>query len=108
MIKKRRSGQDVRQRAWTAMRIFKTFTSAQIEATAEIERYNLRKYLQALRRAGYLIVLRPKHNGFTGGHAVWRLARDSGTKAPSPRRGGTGVYDPNRDIVYPFQDDAHD
>lgn len=108
MIKKRRAGEDMRQRAWTAMRIFKTFTSAQIEAAAEIERFNLRKYLQALHRAGYLVLWRPKRNGSTGGHAVWRLARDSGPDAPHPRRGGTGVYDPNRDVVHPFRDDAHD
>lgn len=108
MTQKRRAGESMRQRAWTAMRIFKTFSVAQIEATAEIERENLRKYLKALHRAGYLVLHRPKRNGQAGGHAVWRLARDSGPTAPHPLHGGAGVYDPNSGAVHPFRDDAHD
>lgn len=108
MTQKRRAGESIRQRAWTAMRIFKIFTVAQIEATAEIERDNLRKYLKSLHRAGYLVLHRPKSNGKTGGHAVWRLARDSGPIAPHLLQGGTGVYDPNRDAVFPFRDPGHD
>lgn len=108
MNQTRRSGQDVRQRAWIAMRIFKTFTAAQIQASAEVETHNLRKYIKALHRAGYLIVHRPKRNGVTGGHAVWRLARDSGPAAPIVRFDRNGVYDPNHDTVYPFRDDSHD
>ncbi len=108
MTQKRRPGEDMRQRAWTAMRIFKVFTLAQIEATADIERENVRNYVKALHRAGYLVLWRPKRNGSPGGHAVWRLARDSGPNAPIVRRKSAGVYDPNRDIVHPFRDDAHD
>lgn len=108
MSQTRRSGQDVRQRVWTAMRIFKIFTAVQIQATADVHRYNLYKYLKALQRSGYLIAHRPKRNGFPGGHAVWRLARDSGPSAPIVRREGNGVYDPNHDTVYPFRDDSHD
>lgn len=90
------------------MRVLKQFTSAQLEATAEVGPTNLKKYLPALAKAGYLRLARPKRNGQTGGHAVWRLARDTGIKAPIVRFDGSGVYDPNRDVVYPYPVAGHD
>lgn len=108
MKQKRRPGGEARQRSWTAMRIYKTFTSVQIEAVAEIAGKNLHKYILDLSSAGYLVIWRPKRNGHPGGHTIWRIARDSGPNAPIVRFNRDGVYDPNRDIVYPFRDDAHD
>lgn len=97
-----------RQRLWNSICVLKRFTSAQIEATAEVSPANLQKYLQALARAGYLVLVRPKQNGKSLGHAVWRLARDSGPRAPIVRTDGSGVYDPNHDTLYPYRDEAAD
>lgn len=108
MQQRRRSGLDVRQQAWNSIRVLKRFTSAQIEATAEIQEENLRKYLKALDRAGYLVLCRPKQNGKPMGHAVWRLARDSGPRAPLVRFDGSGVYDPNHDALYPWREEVAD
>lgn len=88
------------------MRVFKVFTTAQIIATSGIEKANLRKYLQSLRRAGYTCIAQPKRNGKSQGHALWRLTRDSGPKHPLPRRDGTGVYDPNHGVVYPYREEG--
>jgi len=106
MQQRHRAGLDIRQQAWNSIRVLKRFTSAQVEATAEISRDNLRKYLKALDRAGYLVLAKPKRNGKSLGHAVWRLARDSGPRAPIVRTAGSGVYDPNQDTLYPYQDEA--
>jgi hypothetical protein len=98
-----------RQRLWNSIRVLKRFTAAQIEATAEVSPANLQKYLLALDRSGYLVKVRPKQNGCPGGHALWRLARDSGPRAPIVRNDGSGVYDPNQDQLYPGRDEAtHD
>lgn len=101
MHQRGRDGLDIRQQAWNSIRVIKRFTSAQIEATAAISRDNLRKYLKALHQTGYLVQVRPKQNGKSLGHAVWRLARDSGPSAPIVRTDGSGVYDPNQDHLYP-------
>jgi hypothetical protein len=106
MQQRRRSGLDVRQQAWNSIRVLKRFTAAQIEATAEIQEENLRKYLKALAAAGYLAQVRPKQNGRPGGHAIWRLARDSGPRAPLVRYDGSGVYDPNQDQLYPGRNEV--
>jgi hypothetical protein len=97
-----------RQRLWNSIRVFKRFTSGQLEATAEVTRANLQKYLLALSRSGYLALARPKQNGKSLGHAVWRLARDSGPHAPIVRTDGSGVYDPNQNQLYPYRDEATD
>lgn len=102
----RPQGGEVHQRAWNSIRVFKRFTSDQVEATADIRRNNLSKYLKALHQTGYLVRVRPKQNGKSLGHAVWRLARDSGPRAPIVRTDGSGVYDPNQDTLYPARDEA--
>jgi len=88
------------------MRVFKVFTVVQILSVAEIGRPNLRKYMKFLLRAGYLRIARPKQNGKSEGHTVWRLVRSSGPKHPLPRRDGSGVYDPNHDALYPYSEEA--
>lgn len=93
---------DARQRAWNAMRRFKTFTTADLEPVAAIRPANLQKYLRALARAGVLRLERPKRNGRVDGHALWRLVRNSGPFCPIVRNDGTGVYDPNAGQLYPL------
>lgn len=91
-----------RQRAWNALRVYKVFTAAEIGPVADIGAANLQKYLLALHRAGYLRLERAKRNGRVCGHAVHRLARNSGPRCPIVRTDGSGVYDPNTRTVYPF------
>lgn len=92
---KARPAKDIRQRAWQAMRILKVFTAYDIQATAEVGRDNLKKYIQALAETGYLRKLKERQSGRSMGHAKWRLVRDSGPKHPIARRDGSGVFDPN-------------
>ncbi len=104
----RRPVTDTRQKVWNSIRVLKRFTSAQIEATAEVGQRNLNTYIRALSRAGYLALVRPRQSGKSLGHAIWRLSRDSGPQHPLPRRDGSGVYDPNQDTLYPYRDEASD
>lgn len=101
---------NARQRAWNAMRIFKTFTLAHLETSAEVSVNNLHRYLKALHRAGYLRQARPKRNGSPGGHIIWRLVAHTGPLAPMVRRDGSGIYDPNSDLFIPWREEepAHD
>jgi len=95
-----------RQRAWNAIRIFKVFRASEIAAGADINEANLQKYLLALQRAGYLRVERPKQNGKSLGHVVWRLVDNTGPQCPIVRQ--EGVYDPNRDQVRSYREPARD
>lgn len=81
-----------RQRMWQAMRVMRQFTIADIVATAEVTRSHATKYVRALNIAGYAQCIRSRQSGVTGGHALWRLARDTGPHAP---RVGKHFRDPN-------------
>ncbi|MCB1826645.1 MAG: hypothetical protein KDJ54_19505 [Candidatus Competibacteraceae bacterium] len=94
--------QNARQRAWNGMRIFKRFSTVDLESSAEISTANLQKYVGALRRAGYVRLERPKRNGRALGHAIYRLVQCSGPRAPIVRNDGSGIYDPNHDRFVPF------
>ncbi len=96
---KARPAKDIRQRAWQAMRIMKRFTTFDIRATAGIGESNLRNYIKALHKAGYLALVKERRSGENLGHAVWRLARDSGPKHPILRVEG-GMFDPNTGLVW--------
>ena len=93
-----------RQRAWNAMRVLKEFTLLDLEMSAEIAPDNIRKYVNALHRAGYLRQRRPKQNGKDGGSVIWRLVNHTGPLAPILRSDGSGMYDPNRKTLVPYQD----
>jgi site-specific DNA-methyltransferase (adenine-specific) len=82
------------------MRILRQFNLPDLVATAEIGKANARKYVIGLRRAGYLVLAREKDDSRAGGHAVYRLVRDSGAKAPRLQSDGD-TYDPNIHQVYP-------
>lgn len=103
---KARPSSDARQRAWAAMRFLRTFTAPELQMGAEIAYDNLKKYLTALEKAGYVKRLRPKRNGEAAGHVVWVLIRNTGPKHPIARRNGKGVYDPNTDEVFPTSPDG--
>jgi len=98
----KRQAPTTRQRIWQAMRILRVFSYADLQATAEAGRDNVRKFCQALHRAGYLRLERPKRNGKKGGYQVFRLVRDTGPNAPIPR--DVGVYDLNQEKVYGLDD----
>ena len=93
-----------RQRIWNAMRVTPQFMSIDLELVAETSERNLRAYLRALYRSGYLRQVRPKRNGKSFGYAIWRLVECHGPLAPIVRRDQSGVYDPNLDQFVPYQD----
>ena len=90
-------GRDALQRVWQAMRILRRFTIPQLQATAgengkSVYYVHVHRYLAALRRAGYVFLVR-HYSGRPGEHAVFRLALDSGPLRPLARQGM--VFDPN-------------
>lgn len=86
-------GDQARQKMWNSMRILRRFTTADLQATAEIGNSHCRKYVKRLLDAGYLRVAQPKREGVSGGHAIYALVRDSGVHAP--RISKDGAHDPN-------------
>lgn len=88
------------QRVWQSMRVLRQFHTGELEATAEAGASQVLKYVRALSQAGYLRLQVPIVSGRPGSRNVWLLLRDSGPLAPICRRDGTGVYDPNTQIVW--------
>ena len=78
-----------RDRLWQSMRMLPEFTLPDLVATAETSYDNAKKYVRGLERAGYLRRAREKRNGRKGGHAAWRLVRDTGPRAPRLCSDGT-------------------
>ena len=88
-----------RDRVWQSMRVMRTFSQPELVATAEAGRENVRRYVRGLLNAGYLAVVRPTDSGRRGGHAVYRLVRDTGPHAPRLRVDGR-TYDVNKRAVF--------
>lgn len=98
-----------RQRAWTAMRVAKRFTVADLAVAVRRvgdpdPSHNLGKYCRSLVEAGILVtgMFRaddgvPNSNGLK----VYRLLRDVGHVAPMVRRQGRGVFVPETGEVLP-------
>lgn len=93
----------VRQRAWTAMRIKRTFTVPEITVAVvrsgdgDVQE-NLRRYFRELEQAGYLTRSLRRRRGSTpgsNGFAVWTLSRDTGPTAPVWSRKQCSVHDFN-------------
>jgi len=99
---------DMRELAWTAIWQHKRFTTFNIRAATGISENNLRMYLQALERAGYIRIERQRQSGKSMGHAVWRLCRWTGVQHPLPRRDGSGVWDQNQQKLYPYREENKD
>jgi hypothetical protein len=81
----KKSSITARQRAWNSMRIFRTFTDADIEATAEISTSNLKQFITILLACGYLS--KAGRTSKTGDRRkptldVYTLLIDSGPRSP--------------------------
>jgi hypothetical protein len=76
------------------MRIMRRFTLPDLEATAEITRSNVDKFVRALLMSGHIRIARPKIEGVKGGHTVYQLVRNTGPYPPRVRKDGS-VYDQN-------------
>jgi hypothetical protein len=92
-------GMQVRQRLWRSMRMLRQFSVPDLEATAEAERSHIGVFIRALVAAGYVQVEQPRQNGKRGGHAVYRLIRNTGPVAP--RLATDGLYDAN--LIDPYE-----
>jgi hypothetical protein len=98
---------EARQRAWQSMRVLRRFTLPDLQATAEIGRDNVGRYVRGLLRAQYLRIAKPKVNGHVGGHAIYQLVRNTGPHAPRLQHGGAALYDPNNDTEVEFGEVPH-
>lgn len=90
---------EARARAWQSMRVMRRFTSAQVEATAEIASDNLKRYMRGLVAGGYLRIDVPRVSGRPGSFNVYLLVRNTGPRSPILWTDGR-VYDPNDDEIY--------
>lgn len=101
----------LRQRAWSAMRVLVTFSTAEIACIAtdepsENDMKNIRKYCRGLRSAGVLIDMPTRERGtiqLGQGHKRYRLFRELGEIAPSHRAHKNDVFDHNSREVLPCQ-----
>lgn len=71
-----------RSRMWQAMRVLRTFTVADMEATAEVSRASATHYVRALRDAGYVQRLPGKRIGRVAQFMSYRLLQNTGPHAP--------------------------
>lgn len=99
-----RNSRDALQRVWQAMRIMRRFTIAQLQATAgesgqEVHYVHVHRFVSALRRCGYVTVMRP-YRGHYGEHAIFRLVLDSGPTRPLVRNGM--LFDPNWRVWFDY------
>jgi len=86
-----------RERMWTVIRKWPgEFTPAEIAEVAEVGAKNLRDYIVALQRTGYIRKVRMARTGVRGRTGVYRLVRDSGPLHPVAKTVDL-VYDPNND-----------
>lgn len=95
----------LRQRAWNALRLGKKLTVDDIvmrivDGGERDPAGNMRKYLRALERAGYVKCMparEPKLNLTSNGCKRWLLIQDTGPLAPvwRAKRPGQPLYDPN-------------
>ena len=100
----------IRAKAWRAMRIKGKFGLEDLgrsvldgsEAGCE-PLDNIRKYVLALHKAGYIIEMKRRIPGTaptSNGRKRWMLVRDTGPKAPIARQNGE-VWDQNEEKSYP-------
>jgi hypothetical protein len=93
---------DTRDRIWKVIRGLTAFTYDDVITLAGIPEYSVSVYLRKLYRAGY--IRRAGRQAAANGRlkAVWRLARNTGPKAPVPCQ---CLYDPNIDDAVIASDD---
>lgn len=83
-----------RARMWQSMRVLRTFTVADMQATAEVSRASATHYVRALRDAGYVVSAGSKPRGSRSEFIAYRLVRNTGPYGPRVARDGS-VFDPN-------------
>ena len=99
-----------REKTWRAIRIKQKFTLDELaravfdsgdRAADPVD--NIRRFVVALEKAGYLISMKKRVPGTaltSNGFKRWMLVRDTGPKNPIPRK--SGVWDQNDGVEYPF------
>jgi hypothetical protein len=83
-----------RQRAWQSMRILRRFCLQDLVTTANTTLSNVRPYVAALERAGYIRRDGMGKCGGQGERVQYRLMRDTGPLAPSQSRSGIRDLNP--------------
>lgn len=104
----RMSTRGMRQRAWWVIRRREVFTLPELlsvlaENVKGDQSSNLRKYVTALARAGYLKVDETPAPGTSltsNGFHRYHLKRNNGRLAPVYRQSKAEVYDPNTEEVF--------
>lgn len=104
----------LRERAWTAMRLKGKFSIADLamlcmQGTERDIESNLRKYLRALERVGYVRQLAIREHGSaltSNGFVRYQLMVNTGPLAPVWRLAHAKVYDPNVEKNLPLQNVA--
>jgi DNA-binding MarR family transcriptional regulator len=96
----------LRKQAWAAMRMGHKFTLESLMELAcdggEADAYaNLKKYVSALLKAGYLALLRkaPGASRHSNGLNRYLLVKDTGPKAPVWRARSGEIFDPNTNEI---------
>lgn len=81
------------QKIWASIKVLKRFDYRDVSFATQVEKNYTRKYLQALRNADYLKII--KEATHETPEKYWFMpANDTGRKAPQIKRGKI-VYDPN-------------
>ncbi|WP_413112123.1 hypothetical protein [Thaumasiovibrio sp. DFM-14] len=88
----------VRQRIWNSCRIMKRFSLFDVRSTAMAGRVTTTRYLRALEKASFVRRIDVQ------GEECYRLNLNSGAQHPEIRK--DGVYCPNRQVLYPFKEEA--
>ncbi len=111
----RRRDRGLRQRVWNVLRTGKKLTVDDLimrvaEGGERDPRSNVRKYLVALARAGYvrqMPVREPGLNPSSNGCVRWWLVMDTGLDAPVARVGCAALWDANIEQQIPFAADIY-
>lgn len=84
---------EARSKIWSAVRYLKRFSLEDLETTTHQSYPHVRRYVRRLLESGYLRLVEEGKGGKQIN--VYRLVRDTGPKAPMPRRNVPEVFDPN-------------
>ena len=106
----RRRDRGIRQRVWNALRTGKKLTIDDLimrvaEGGERDPRSNIRKYLVALARVGYVRQMPVREaalNPTSNGCIRWWLVKDTGLQAPVVRASRGSLWDPNTEEQLPF------
>lgn len=90
-----------RQRIWSAMKFFKTFTIEEVVATTKVSKSNVNRYISELCKYGYVARTRKQRSGGSSqkhfGKCKYLLVKDTGRKYPVIRK--TGLWDQNKKLI---------